>query len=101
MIIEKSSLMLLKAIMNAIIAKYLSPTKYDLIIIKLSKVAMRPWMKKVTNLCLKPYPMFEFGQGKNNGQVMVGNIFVFEKKLETIGAAQRKYMNHQAKKNIV
>ncbi len=44
----------------------------------------------------KPYPMFEFGQGKNNVQVVVGNIFVFEKKLESIGAAQRKYMNHQA-----
>jgi hypothetical protein len=41
--------------------------------------------------------MFEFGQGKNNVQVVVGNIFVFEKKLESIGAAQRKYMNHQAK----
>jgi len=32
--------MLLKTIVNAIIAKCLSPTKYDLIIIELSKVAM-------------------------------------------------------------
>jgi hypothetical protein len=51
MIIGKGSLMLLKTIVNAIIAKCLSPTKYDLIIIELSKVAMRPWMKTVTNLC--------------------------------------------------
>jgi len=54
--------------------------------------------EKSSKLVLKPYPMFEFGQGKNNVQFVFGNIFVFEKKLETTGAAQRKYMNHQAKK---
>jgi hypothetical protein len=43
--------MQLKTIVNAIIAKCLSPTKYDLIIIELSKVTMRLWMKKVANLC--------------------------------------------------
>jgi hypothetical protein len=49
---------------------------------------------------LKPYPMLEFGQGKNNVQVVVGNIFVLEKELETIRTAQRKYMNHQAKNKL-
>jgi hypothetical protein len=57
--------------------------------------------EKSSKLVPEPYPMFEFGQGKNSVQVVVGNIFVFEKELETTGAAQRKYMNHQTKKNCL
>jgi hypothetical protein len=51
MIIEKNYLMLLETSLNVVIVMHIFPTRFDWIIIELSKVATKPWMNKVTNSC--------------------------------------------------
>ncbi len=47
---KKDYMMLQKASLNVVIAMHHSPTRSNSIIIELSKVVIKPWMNKVTNL---------------------------------------------------
>jgi len=76
--IEKNYLMLLKTFLNVGIAKHLFPTRFDLIIIELSKAAIKPWMKKITNLCWNFILCSSLVKDKKNVQVVTRNIFMLE-----------------------
>ncbi len=40
-------------IFNVASAMHISPTRFDLIIVKLSKVVIKPWMNKVQQACVE------------------------------------------------
>lgn len=98
--------MLQKTSLN-VIAMHIFPTKFDWIIIELSKAIIRPWMNKVTRLWRNLILCLSLAKDKKIVQVTTGNISMFDK---TFGkkkgskrawnhrSPQRNYMNHKAKK---
>jgi hypothetical protein len=62
-----------------VIAMHIFPIKVDRIIIDLSKVAIRPWMNKVTSLRWNLIIFLSLAKDKKIVHVTIGNNFMFDK----------------------
>jgi hypothetical protein len=92
---RKNHLMMQETSLNVVIVMHHSPTRFDSIIIELSKVVIRLWMNNITSLCWNLILCLSLAKEKKSVQVAVGNISMLKKALGKTKGFKRAW-NHRS-----